>query len=487
MLAQYNGELLTRQSALVKKGQEEAGVSRPPSNAMKLDQHEVETQSDAEKWIAITHQALSAAVTESSRATADLQQKLLDLKGRLDQAMADQSLHSTVQAEMSDEKQSLVTAAEERIKAQVDLRSFQAKHSITEPAKYPESRLMHFALIAVLTLGETLVNAVFYANAQGLLGGFGVALGVAIVNIGSAVGLGMLFRYKNVVEKERRLGGWVCFVLFIVSTVFMNALFAAFRAEYQRISDITGAAPAQQLFARAVESAGRIFLFEMPVGDLMSFILFGVGLILSAFAFYKGMTFEDKYPGHGPKDRDAKAALAAEHGQHDGLRAKVKDLVQRRRHALQAVINEPTQLASLAGSRLAALSHAQMDFSARQEAIQRDFDLLVRSYRNANTAVRGTPPPDYFARVSDLRIAPNGAFIKEVVESLTSVQKAAGLMHFQNQDALTQKLNTLQEDGARILNETVPAFVASAEKEAQDNINKDIQSIRSVGLNASHA
>ena len=72
------------------------------------------------------------------------------------------------------------------MRAEVDLRHFRAMHGIQEQAVYPDSLLWHVGVIAVLALSETLVNAVFYENAQGLLGGFVVALSVSAAHAAEA-------------------------------------------------------------------------------------------------------------------------------------------------------------------------------------------------------------------------------------------------------------------------------------------------------------
>lgn len=73
------------------------------------------------------------------------------------------------------------------MKAEVDYRSFRAANAIMEQARYPDSHVMHFAIVLGLALLETVINAFFYENAQGLMGGFSVALGVAAVNMGGAM------------------------------------------------------------------------------------------------------------------------------------------------------------------------------------------------------------------------------------------------------------------------------------------------------------
>ena len=207
---------------------------------------------------------------------------------------------------MADDRQDRVLLTESRMHAQVEWRHFRAKNGIAEEAHYPESHIWHFAIVAACALVETGVNSFFYENSQGLLGGFFVALAVAIVNLGGALALGMSFRFKNLRDTDKKIAGWLALFAFVALAIYCNALFASFRAEYQFVTDPSNASALRVAFTKATDSAGRVFTFQMHFGDLLSFILFGIGILLSSFAFYKGYTFDDRYPGYGKRDRAVK-------------------------------------------------------------------------------------------------------------------------------------------------------------------------------------
>lgn len=481
-VAHYAGELTSRLADTRANARREAAEHRPPSDAVRMDKNEVELQTDAEKAIATEHQIFRHVLTEASRDAHELQEKAPELEGRIQQVLADDSLQSEVAATLAEEKATLVSVAEERMRAEVDLRSFRARHGIAEQAVYPESHIWHFAIIASLALVETIVNAFFYENAQGLLGGFVVALGVAAVNMSGALVLGMLFRFKNLIDREKRAGGWACLVIFAVLSVYCNALFAAFRAEYQLLADPTDAAQVRRAFRIAAEQAGRVFMLNMQFGDLMSFVLFGIGLLLSCFAFYKGYTFDDRFPGHGAKDRAARDARKSEQERQEVARQKIKDFLQRRRRELQALSREPADLMSAATKRAAGVQHAHTVFQMHQEAIQRDFSLLLRSYRDENTAIRATEPPSYFSYIPDIHVNLDEGVMGGILHILSTANARAQAVRDKYQDALNSKLNEVQRDTAILLDSTFSEFLRSVEREAEASINRSTISIQRTGV-----
>lgn len=468
----YSGALASKLEEMTSKAREEAAAHRPPSDAARMDHNEAELQSNAQKAIAGEHQIFFHLLTEASRGAHELQQKAPELEARIQRLLADDTLQSEAAAEMAGDRAGLAAATEQRMRAEVDLRSFRARHGISEQAVYPESHVWHFAIILSLALAETVANAFFYENAQGLLGGFVVAAGVAAVNMSGAFVLGLLFRYRNLADREKKAAGWACMVVFAILTVYCNALFAAFRTNYQTLGDPSDPSQLRHAFRAAAEQAGHVFTFGMQFGDLMSFILFGTGLLLSCFAFYKGYTFDDQYPGHGVKDRTAKAARQAELVAQERVRSKLKDFLQGRRREVQAVVREPTELMKAAGDRAAGLKHAFTLFQSQQDAIQRDFALVLRSYRDANAAIRATEPPAYFRETPDSRTPIDAQVMAGVLSILSTTHDSASAIRDRYQDRLNTKLNDLQRDAATLLDKTFAEFLRNVERDAEEAINR---------------
>ena len=471
-LTHYAGQLARHRTSLIQKARQEAEQHRPPSNALHIDQHEADVQSEADGFLSVEHQLFTSELTAASRSASELQEKVPDVEGRIQQLINDQSLQSEAVAELAGERAKLVSATEGRMRAEVDLRAFRTRHGIVDGASYPESHIWHLGIIIALAFGETILNAFFYENAQGLLGGFFVAAGVAIVNMVSALVLGMLFRFKNLPDPEKKLGGWAALVGFVMLTVYCNALFAAFRGAYQLLNDPTDPTQIRSAFRAAATEAGRVFAFGMDFGDLMSFILFGLGILLSGVAFYKGMTFDDRYPGHGKKDRLLKAAKRTEDDTREVVRQRLKEFLQGRRRQVQGIVQEPMQLMNLAGARAAGLQQAQIDYVAHQDAIQRDLDLMIKTYREANVAIRATAAPAYFAEFPRIGQPPDATLVNGVLTRLNAIHERGKSLRDRYQEALSAKLNELQRDSAEILDRTFEEFLRRVERDAEAAINR---------------
>ncbi|WP_310387912.1 hypothetical protein [Roseateles sp.] len=468
----YAGEIASQLGAMRTKGHHEAAANRPASDSLRMDQHESALQNDAEKWLASEQLFFDTALTEASKAVADIQQKTIALQMNVEQLLSDSSLQSTIEADLAGERQKLMLAAGDRMRAEVDWRHFRAINNIQQQADYPESRYFHFGLIFVLALIETFINAFFYENSAGLLGGIAVALGVALINLGGALGLGIGWRYKNLLAADKRIVGWMCFCIFIVFAIYCNALFASFRSEFQILLDPSDVIQMRQAFLLATGEAKKIFIADMHFADLTSFILFGLGLILSCFAFYKGYTADDKHPGYGKKDRLVKKLQQIELEKQEILRQQIKDFLQRRRAEIQSTANEPSQLNGRAALRISDLQGAVATACTQGGAIQRDFSNALMAYREANTAVRATDPPPHFKIIPDLTSRISCSAAEAVVLGLGQAREDANALRDKYQVALRDRMQAFQLDSAAIMNQTFGLFLRNVEDEAKEKIDR---------------
>lgn len=476
----YEGELATKLTEFRTLGQKEASKHRPTPDAAAPDQHETGLRVEAEGWLAAEQHLFDHALTEASRSIVEARQKVIELRANTDQLMSDDSTTSTVEAELAGNRPALVRATEDRLRAEVDLKYFRAANGINEEARYPDSWPWHFGVLAILVVIETSVNAFFYENSQGLLGGVMVALGIAALNMLTALFCGFGFRYKNLAAMDKKVFGWFAFALFAFLALFCNALFASFRSEYQLVADPSEFTQVSAAFKKAWPQAVQFFRGEIQFTDHWSFLLFGIGLLLSAWAFYKGYTLDDKYPGHGQKDREYKKAVLEEEKQQDLVRQKVKELLHHRRAAVQAALHEPTTQVGMLARRIADLTHARKLLEQRAAAVQRDYTLVVGAYRQANTAVRALPPPGYFREATDLRTNVDGGSADSVGGELSEVQSELKELASEQRDGLNARLNALQNDSAVLLNQTLSTFLAGVQQDAEDNIARRTPTIHRV-------
>ena len=474
----YGGELASAIAKYRDYGHKEAAAFRPPSDATNLDPIEDGLRSEARGWLSAEQKVFDGEVAVVSKSVFETRRRVLDLSMRTEQLLNEGPAIGAVDADLSAEHASLVAAAEARMRAEVDWRHFRETNRITEQASYPESKLLHFGWIAVAALIETLINAFFYENTQGLLGGFVVALSVAAVNMGAALMLGIGFRYKNLAAAEHKVFGWTCLLLFAAVAIYFNALFSAFRAEYQLIVDPNNVQQLREAFAIAISESGKIFLLKMRFLDLMSFILFGVGIILSLYAFYKGYTLDDKYPGHGQKDRKVKDARASEQALQEVLRQRLKSDLLQLRSKVQATATEPGQISSMLLKYASEIESARRQFLSQAQSVQRDFALVLNAYREANTAVRASPAPGYFENVPDLLSYISHSNATSILDELKQLQEEATQLREKYQESLNQKLRLLQDETSVVLTKRFSEFLKEVEEEAHLRVDNTSQSIQ---------
>lgn len=476
----YTGELATKLQDFRSRGQKEASKHRPSPDAAAPDQHETALRSDAEGWLSSEQRLFDTTLTEIARGVTEARQKAIELQGQVHQLLGDDSATSSVEAELAGDRPALARSTENRFRAEAALKYFRATNEINEEANYPASTLWHLGLLMLFAFLETIVNTFFYENSQGLLGGFFVALTIAALNIGSAVFLGICFRLKNLALVEKKVFGWSALAVFVLTAVFFNSLFASFRSEYQLVVDPSEVVQLSAAFQRAWPQALLVFHADPQFKDHWSFLLFGIGLLLSIAAFWKGYTLDDQYPGHGRMDKAYKKAATDEQAQQDKVRQKVKELLHHRKAAVQAAIHEPSTQVGMLARRIADLTHARGSLDSQAAAIQRDYSLVTEAYRNANTSVRSVPPPAYFKEPTTLSARADGSGAERVLTDLSAVQEELKTLGETNREPLNAKLRALQGDTSEILSKMLTDYLGSVRKDAEETIARTTPTIHRV-------
>lgn len=471
----YQGQLNGKLHHYRSLGEKEAGSHRPATAATHPDANEIRLKSDAEGLIANEQGLFDDIIAQAKRSSSEAASRLIDLKSDIQQVLADNTLSSQVNAELASERQRLVNVTAERIKAEVEWRAFRARNNITDLPNYPESQIFHWSIVLALILGETVINAFFYQNSNGLIGGFVVAAAVAAVNMGSAVFLGNAFRRKNLAQNDQRVLGWIAVMVFVPLAIFCNALFASFRSVYQLIEDPSDPIALSEGFRVAWAEASRIFILDYEFGDLSSFILFMVGILLSLFAFWKGYASDDPFPGYSRRDKALKSAKREEEKRQDLVKQRVKDFLVNHRSRVQGLSTQTGALISMLSQRLAEVADAESALPSNTQSIQRDYALVLDGYRQANLAVRGTEPPSYFRETPNLLGSVSTRMADEAREKVQGVLTDLEVLQGQHRDALNSKLNELQDQMASVLTATYDEFLRSVESDAKDRVQKDVQ------------
>jgi hypothetical protein len=471
----YAGELAlpTRLTSLSELGRDEAASNRPPTTALQLDRNEVAVVTDGQGFVAQAHQALMSVLTDSSRKAHELEQGIPELETRIRQTLSEPSVRNDALAELARDKAQLVGLAETRMRAHTDFKYFRELHHIKEEPSYPESYTWYWAILLSLWFGEAVANAAFYENAAGLLGGWFVALAVSAVNIGTALVLGMLFRFHNLrLPWYKRYGGWLCLPSFASISVYCNALFAAFRSEYQALVDPTDSSALRDAFRQAADQAREVFTGQFELGDFMSFILFAFGILLSFFAFYKGMNFDDKYPGQGKLHRKYRQDRASEEGEYERVRGRLRSFLDMKREALVSLGRQVSGVIRDTGVHAAHLQRTWAAYRTQEDLICQDCTRALQTYRYANAAVRPTPAPPYFAEYPDIRRVIDEKMAADILNRLGAARREAQGLLEKYQSDLNVKANSLQSEIAYLLDRGFADFLTDVERQAQNRINR---------------
>lgn len=371
---------------LVKKGEKRGRANQPPQNADTYDsvENEIFTKlSDLRRQGLQTFQDEMRVYSDRIRALS-IEQRVTEISLATKEAIAE--FRSRVHTGNDD----LYTLARAVHETEKEVADFKDEHGLRRTPHLPESHILHFGVIAFMLVVEGALNGNFLA--QGLSGGViaGVlsALVIALLNIGFGFLLG--YYSRNLCHKNSafKLSG----IASIISQVAFVLLFNLFVAHYRdalATSDPEG----------AVRVAVVLFK-ENPLGlqDFNSWILAGMGILFSWFAFIDGFKWDDPYPGYGATSRKNQKA-------HDYYNVAKQDLIEE----LADIKDVTSRAMALALDDMTKRKREYFDVIENQkrlcgafneyvdhvEAIQNH---LLAIYRDANNMTREKPAPKYFSK-----------------------------------------------------------------------------------------
>lgn len=385
-------------------GVKEGGLLKPDTYADSPDLHEVKAILQAKQMLSVEEGNRTDQLVNAEKKISEISQKIDSIEAACNSNLEHDLLESAFKSSLSKNEDVLISTCAKELEERASLNSYKTRNNINVTASYPPDPLFHFALLVVFVVAETVVNAFFFQGSSGLLGGAVVAMSVSVVNMSIAAFLGAGYRYVNLSDSTSKIKGYLSLTTFIIMALVMNLIFSTFRVQFellqQQVVQQNMDAPTTAMlvgsFKTAVGDAFNVFLLKFPEVDVMSFILFFVGVICSLLAFWKGYTFDDKHPGYGEIDRKHKKAE--------------KDFNDAKNDAFNAAVSKVHQVADevdeLRNSLIASQrnSHAlkaqvqsiQATFEGSLKKIQGELNLAIEAYRGANKATRTTPPPKYF-------------------------------------------------------------------------------------------
>lgn len=472
-MAKYKEQIQGKLKQYQDLGYKTGGKGFPPTHATAMDEHETRLQAEAKRYALDEHNNYKQLEISKSKNLSEIEQSLNEIETNCQSLQYESDLHENIKNALAQEKLRLIKFKKEKLEREADLKAFRALNGITQQADYPAEKIKIAAFFLVVIVGETVLNAAFYENANGLLGGALVALGVSVVNLLISAGLGYVFCYKNLKSTAYKLLGWWCAVLAIFLAIYLNAIFSAFRAEYQLVADPSNIAETTQAFQNASSAALKVFALELPAKDFLGFILFFVGLVLSAIAFYKGYSVDDKYPGHGRLDRLYKKADSEFEGLSLIVKEKLRTEIEGRRDHVASLRLNLQQVNTQLGKVRSAIASAHTDMRTTLKRIQNEYSLVLKTYRDSNISVRPTEPPEYFSEIPDIIESYMDDEGDALDDQISSIENRFESLRDNYSQTLSDKLSELAAEGKDQLGSVYTEYLEEIENSAKQMISKE--------------
>lgn len=267
--------------------------------------------------------------------------------------------------------------------------NFKTKNRIKRPAESEKKVINFFAQTLFFLSLESVANGLLFAedNPLGLLGGIGVALLISIINIGLSIIGGYFGRWINHIRIIPKFLGMLVYLSWISGSFFFNLAVGHYR-------DVVGSTgEARQDGILAIQN-----LITNPFGitQFNSWILVGVGVLISTLVLWKTNRAGDPYPGYGLISKQMKLARQ---NYAQKVQDSINSVLQQRDEAVQKLQDAQSLMSTTTEESIQALVGVNSINLHLQEFLQHcnvRVNQLFAIYRDENRLHRSTPTPKRF-------------------------------------------------------------------------------------------
>lgn len=266
---------------------------------------------------------------------------------------------------------------------------FRQMHRLERPAHEFDGWLKVILLLIMMITAEAGINAYLFSqgNEFGLLGGLLAAVIVSLVNVGLSTLFGYVARYIHRRNWLLKLFGLIVIIGWMAFAFAINFGVAHFR-------DGLESGVAWRMAAEA--AVPSLLASPLALASIESWLLVGIGALISILSFRKGWHSDDPYPGYGRVERALTTARAR---YVDELGNALDNLAERRDEAIEELQDASEQVRQGISEAVDAL-FGQSALSSHLRSFLDQCDVkvahLLAVYRDANRAARTTPAPKSF-------------------------------------------------------------------------------------------
>lgn len=289
-------------------------------------------------------------------------------------------------------------------------------------------RSQRWAILILAVIFEGVCNAFWFATgmADGLMGGFMLALGFSFFNVLVCFIAGRLFTNSNHVRWIRRALGWFSGAGGLAFTVVVGFVVAYFRYALSVLEDGTQSAVSLSL------DAWRTGL--SPFVDFQSIMLFGATVAFGVLALWHAYHWTDTYPGYAKVFRAYKDAFLLNAKALANLRRKLDDEKSSKLAQLETDIKSAEDRIHRFKSYMNEKSVVEKNVVAYTVKAENTLRSLIQRYRYENQLKRPAdcPRPAYF-----------DAAVQFEDDNMPSFSIADDLARLDEQEQLLREMNAI--------------------------------------------
>lgn len=367
-------------SKAIRQGQ----MNQPPANATDFDVPQRDIVQRMTEMLEQARRETEEALTRHKTRRDEIEREMSGL--RLEDVPKDAEV--AIKRAEHDQTKALVEARQQERRMMRELRAFKAANDLMHEPAYPDSFILHWAVIAGIILVESIANSYFFAKGSdlGLLGGLFQALLISVVNVVPAMIVGSrVLPYLHHVNGNNRMAAGIGLAVFGVVLCLFNLAVAHYRAvlESDPIMAIVQAIP-------------NLIRSPFGIDNLDAWVLFSLGSAFAVMAVLKGYSADDRYPGYGRLHRAYKAVEAV----YLDLRQEILDIINAvidsHRGRIEQMIATGQSNVREYGDLIARSKAAAVEFDRRAQALEGACNLMLKSYRTQNSEIRTDPVPAYW-------------------------------------------------------------------------------------------
>ena len=383
---QIDVDRVAKEIGLVEHGTERGKRGLPQSDATDFDEHEnniinriLATRGDAK-----SEYDLAQSTYNERLKGLNLSARSSEIRTEAESAISDFDISHHSGADTLHQLRRGVIAAEQ------ELEEFRKERGIRSRAHYPEAKIYHIGVIAILFVVEAILNGSVFGKGHelGLIGGALYAMLIAFLNV-FVLGLlgGLCFRLLYQPEAVWKVLGAVAIPLYFAGVGVLSLLGAHIRnAMNSGVDDYA---------TKALETFKEDML---NVGDATSLIFIVMTAAFSLIAAVDFLRMDEPIFGYGRRDRKLRHAEDDYRHTKVGLTDEMQDIREDRVGFMKDELEQLRQHLSTHQTIVENRAQQYSRFTDYLAYLESTANTLLSRYRDANRTARDTKEPKHFGK-----------------------------------------------------------------------------------------